>query len=68
MLHADRRALGVKYKNLTPEPKLSEIYARNLEKYEDRLGSSIEYLRDRGKGWKEIIESEKRAGGKDLGF
>lgn len=67
-LHGERRALGVKYKDLTPEPKLSEIYERNLEKYGDRLGPSIEYLRGRGKSWEDIIEAAKRPGGRDLDF
>ena len=31
-LHADRRALGVKYKNLTPSDRLERIYARNMKK------------------------------------
>jgi hypothetical protein len=44
-LHADRRALGVKYKNLTPADKLAEIYERNEAKYggqaraDDRLAA-----------------------------
>ncbi len=67
-LHADRRALGVKYKDLTPPAKLKEIHARNIKKYGDKLGPSIDYLRSRGKSWDDIIESASRAGGKDLGF
>lgn len=67
-LHGNRRALGVKYKDLTPEPKLSEIYERNLEKYGDRLGPSIEHLRGRGTSWEHIIESAKRPGGEDLDY
>lgn len=67
-LHADRRALGEKYKALTPPDKLEEIYARNLEKYGDKLGPTIDWLRDRGKTWDQIIESATRTGGKDLGF
>lgn len=65
---ADRRALGVKYKDLTPPDKLEQIYARNLEKYGDRLGPTIEYLRGRGKTWEQIIESATRPGGGDLGL
>jgi RHS repeat-associated protein len=67
-LHAERRAIGERYKNLTPEPLRSEIYKRNLEKYGDRLGPSVEWLLSRGKSWKDIIESAKRTGGKDLGL
>ncbi|MFE4758942.1 hypothetical protein ACFRIB_53970 [Streptomyces mirabilis] len=40
-LHAERRALGVKYKNLTPEATRQAIYLRNEAKYGDRLGPTI---------------------------
>jgi len=69
MLHQLRRELGVKYKNMTPEPLLSEIYKRNIIKYGDPLGPSIEYLINiKNKSWMEIIESASRTGGKDLGL
>lgn len=67
-LNAERRSIGVKYKNLTPEPLRSEIYARNIEKYGDPLGPTIDWLRARGKSWDDIIESASRPGGEDLGF
>ena len=67
-LHSKRRELGVKYKNLTPPDKLKEIYARNVEKYGDKLGPSIDWLRKKGKSWDDIIESASRTGGKDLGL
>lgn len=67
-LHAERRALGEKYKALTPPDKLAEIYARNEARYGDKLGPTIEWLRERGKSWDQIIESACRSGGKDLGF
>lgn len=67
-LHQARRELGIKYKDLTPPDKLAEIYQRNLEKYGDRLGPSIDTLLKRGKTWDDIIESAARPGGKDLGF
>jgi filamentous hemagglutinin len=63
-----RRELGVKYKNITPPEKLEEIYARNLKKYGDKLGPTIDFLRAKGKTWEQITESASRAGGKDLGF
>ena len=68
LLHSERRALGVKFKDLTPPDKLTEIYARNLQRYGDKLGPSIDWLRARGKTWDQIIESASRPGGKDLGF
>lgn len=67
-LHAERRAIGIKYKDLTPTDKLKEIHARNIEKYGDKLGPSIQYLRNKGKTWDDIIESAARTGGKDLKF
>lgn len=67
-LHAERRALGVEYKNATPPELLEKIYQRNEDKYGDPLGPSIDYLRSRGKSWKQITESACRPGGIDLGF
>lgn len=68
MLHQMRRDLGIQYKNLTPPDKLAEITARNIEKYGDPLGPSVDWLRAQGKSWEQIIESASRLGGKDLGF
>ncbi len=73
-LHAARRALGVEYKNLTPPDILAKIYERNLAKYGDKLGPTIEWLVDRGlkqgktmdQIWDEIIEGASRPGGQDL--
>jgi filamentous hemagglutinin len=67
-LHQRRRELGVQYKELTPPAKLEEIHTRNLQKYGDKLGPSIEWLRAKGKSWEQIIESASRSGGNDLGF
>jgi hypothetical protein len=67
-LHKDRRALGVEYKDLTPPEILEKIYTRNLEKYGDKLGPTIEWLQSKGKSWTQIIESATRTGGKDLGL
>jgi hypothetical protein len=53
---------------MTPPEMLSKIYERNLAKYGDKLGPSIEWLRARGKSWDDIIESAVRTGGKDLNF
>ncbi|HEY8938651.1 MAG TPA: RHS repeat-associated core domain-containing protein, partial [Cellvibrio sp.] len=68
ILHAERRALGEQYKNLTPQDMLDKIYARNIEKYGDKLGPSIEWLKGQGKSWDQIIDSATRTGGKDLGL
>ena len=48
--------------------KLTEIYQRNVAKYGDKLGPTVDFLREKGKLWEQIIESAGRTGGKDLGF
>jgi hypothetical protein len=63
-----RRAIGVKYKALTPPTELAKIYARNLALYGDELGPTVEFLRAQGKTWEEIIETASRTGGGDLGL
>ncbi len=65
---ANRRALGIQYKNLTPAERLAEIHTRNIQKYGDPFGPSIDWLRAQGKTWDQIIESATRTGGRDLGF
>jgi hypothetical protein len=65
---ANRRAIGIEFKGLTPEAKLAEIHARNLLKYGDKLGPTVEWLVAHGKSWEQIIESAMRTGGKDLGL
>jgi hypothetical protein len=39
-----RREIGVKYKNVTPEPLRNYIYEVNAGRYNDPLGPSFEYL------------------------
>jgi hypothetical protein len=69
VLHTQRRIIGEQYKGDTPIEYLEGvIYPRNLEKYGDKLGPTIDYLRGRGKSWEEIIESASRPGGGDLGL
>ena len=68
MLHQMRRDLGESFKNQTPPGKLDEIYSRNLQKYGDKLGPSVDWLRAHGKSWDQIIESASRPGGQDLGY
>lgn len=59
-LHQARRDIGVKYKDMTSPELLEEIYARNIEKYGDKLGPSFESLVNRGKSFENIIDSAKR--------
>jgi hypothetical protein len=68
LVHAERRTLGVRYKDITPSALLDRIYDRNLARYGDRLGPTIDWLRSHGKTWDEIIESATRPCGRDLGF
>jgi RHS repeat-associated protein len=65
-VHAERRALGIKYKDITPPELLKRILERNVRDYGDELGPTIKWLRDRGKTWEQIIESASRPGGQDL--
>jgi hypothetical protein len=65
---ADRRALGIQYKGLTPPDMLEQITARNIARYGDPLGPSVDWLRAQGRTWQQIIESATRPGGQDLGF
>ena len=66
--HAQRRAIGEQFKDLTPDPLRTQIFDRNVQHYGDPLGPSVDWLRDAGKSWDEIIESAARTGGQDLGF
>jgi hypothetical protein len=43
-LHRERRALGIRYKEMTPEPLRSHIAAVNQQRYGDPLGPSFDYL------------------------
>ncbi len=73
-LHAERRALGEQFKATTPPDALEQIYARNLERYGDRLGPTIDWLIERGlrqgktmeQIWESIIASASRPGGQDI--
>jgi hypothetical protein len=55
-------------KDITPPDMLKTIYNRNLEKYGDKLGPTIDWLREQGKSWEDIIESASKPGGKDVDF
>lgn len=67
-LHKMRRDLGIKYKEMTPPELLEKIYARNTERYGDRLGPTIEFLREKGHTWDSIIKMASRPGGEDIDF
>jgi hypothetical protein len=61
-MHAERRRLAARFKELTPEPLRSRIYERTRAVHGDPLGPTIESLRSRGKSWEDIIESAGRPG------
>jgi hypothetical protein len=63
---ASRRALGIKYKDMTPPAERAQIYARNIRIYGDPLGPTIQWFRERGRSWSDIIASSARPGGRDM--
>lgn len=73
-VHAMRREIGIKYKELTPLDVRQHIYDRNILDNSDVLGPSIEELRAGRPGrppktWREIIHSSSRSNKKiDLFF
>lgn len=68
LLHAERNALKQKYRDLSPSDAVKQFEQRNIERYGNPLGPTIDQLRAGGKSWTDIIESATRPGGSDLGF
>ena len=68
LLHAERREIGRRYKRITPAPARLVIWFRNLLRYGDPLGPSIDWMREAGKTWEQISESACRPGGRGLPF
>lgn len=54
-LNAERRAIGVRYKDVTPEPLREYIYELNMGRYQDPLGPDYDRLKALGKTDSEII-------------
>jgi len=61
-LHAERRALTVRFKQETPEYLRAVLHERTMRRYGNPIGPTIEDLRRSGKSWSEIIESASRPG------
>ncbi|GAA1314386.1 cell wall-binding protein [Pseudonocardia xinjiangensis] len=61
-LHAQRRALAERYKGLTSPARRARLYRRNVERYGDPHGPTVENLRAGGRSWADIILSSSRAG------
>lgn len=68
-MNKERRDIGIRFKNATPEFLRKSIYERNMKKYGDKYGPTISYLRNvEGKSWKDIIRSSSEPGGGDLWY
>src|SRR5690606_35736905 len=67
-LHAERNALKARFRELSPPDAVRRFEQRNIKRYGDPLGPSIDQLRGAGKSWEQIVESATRSGGRDLGF
>jgi hypothetical protein len=67
-LFDERNKLKDNYLKQTPADEVESIKARNLERYGNENGPSIDWLRQQGKTWEDIINSASRPGGKDLGL
>jgi len=65
-LSSERRAIGARYKDLTPSAEREAIYARNLKKYGDQYGPTVDYLRSQGKTWEQIIRGATTPSGADI--
>ena len=61
-VHAQRRSLAQAHKAQTPEPVRTAIIQRTLATYGDATGPSIEFLRNTGKSWEDIIDGATRTG------
>jgi hypothetical protein len=66
ILYEERRQIGAKYKNLTPEPLRRKIYDVNAQRYGDPLGPSFESLvkkhtQDGRTDWRAISDGAARA-------
>lgn len=59
-MHQARRDLGVKYKDLTPQPLRDYIYELNMGRYGDPLGPSFDRLLKEGKTFEDIINSSSK--------
>ncbi len=66
LLHEKRRDIGKKFKEKTKPSLREKIFERNVTKYGDKWGPTIEYLRGQGKSWDEIIESSYHPEGTDI--
>lgn len=64
--HLLRREIGQEYKAISSPAMQAKIRERNLAKYGDPLGPTIDYLRAKGLTWREIAEGACTPGGEDV--
>ncbi|SUA91054.1 Uncharacterised protein [Pandoraea pulmonicola] len=64
----ERNALKLQYRDISPPEFVAAVEARNVEKYGNKLGPTVEQLRQKGLSWTEIANAAARPGGQDLGF
>lgn len=67
-IHAQRNELKVEFRDISPSEFVAKAEARNIEKYGNPVGPTIDQLRSKGLSWSDIIKSASRPGGQDLGF
>lgn len=68
-LSFERRAIGMKYKELTPPGLRDTIFQRNMKLYNDPYGPTVDYFRNTvGLTYDEILPKIWKFGGGDLGF
>ena len=67
-LNQERRDLGEKFKDITPPDLRERIYQRNIERYQDPLGPTVEWFRKRGVPWEDIARKACKPGGADFGL
>jgi hypothetical protein len=62
-----RRIIGMRYKDASPSNIREAIFARNLDKYQDPLGPTYDYLRNvKGYSDEQIIQSSMKPEGGDF--
>ncbi|MCF2132958.1 hemagglutinin repeat-containing protein, partial [Mycetohabitans sp. B3] len=63
-----RNNLKIRYRDISPPEFVKAAEARNMEKYGNPLGPTVDQLRSKGLSWRQIADSAASPGGKDMGF
>ena len=65
-MNAERLKLEEQFRRgLRPEI-LAEIEQRQLSQYGNKLGATLEWLREQGKNWEQIAQGAMKPGGRDM--